>query len=463
MKNKPLVYVAVVAALFSACTPESDPKSTQKSKIAFEVVQPGWETIPDGVGVVFSLQSETGEEIYSSQYVDIEQKGNSLVSELIEVPLGAYEVTEFMIVDSEDVVFAAPKQGSPLAADVSTPVSHSISVNAAQQTVQMEVLSSIGKDSRKFGYDSFKKPARGNTWSVGLYIEENGELVLTSGNVGFTRPDGSSVGYWVEAEITSFVFESWEDRDAEYVLTASKPGYVVESTSFIFNKIPAQGRKPFKFVLEKEIIPTEFTMHPTGGSRTIDFRLGFRGTGSVTLNYSDGVSEVVAFTPTAGSDTSSVLIHHDYVLEPGQWESMKVTGDLDKIMAVNSMSVYLDRINVTALPNLENLRLYGVVLYLLDLSQNTKLTHLTFDGAQFDVFTLGNCPNLKTIQTKYMWPKEINLLVPELYRNTVANNITGGTLYVHVDEFYEPVSAEAQQYMDELRDTYGWTVVKVEY
>jgi hypothetical protein len=456
MKKNLLALLSMLALLVAGCSTEDPAIRNEKSKIVFQLEDQPTRAIPAGSSLIFSLKSASGKEIFTDQYVDLIQEDQVLISEPIEVIPGEYEITDFMIVYDDEVIFATPRAGSETSSEISKPLSYKFNASALNKIISMEVLPAAGKDPKKFGYESFRKPVRDNYWRIGIYVEENGELILTTGYATLIRPDGSGLTQEVEAAITTFEFEPWEDRSAEYTLIASKAGYVQDSAKFIFDKIPAHGKKPFKFVLEKQVIPVEFTLGGTFGSIWLDFKLGFRGEGSITLNYNDGLSETINFSPGATSDTSSVIVHHDFVgLDNNTMLLANITGDIDQVMAVKTISVYMPWVNVTALPNLENLDLYGAGLFSLDLSQNTKLTHLTFLGTSFNELKIGNSPELKNVSVTFM-SEGINLLVHEVHANTVAHNITGGNFFLDLSES-EALTPENLALLEDLENNYGWT------
>lgn len=446
MKTIPLLLIFLFALLLISCSPEDETTSSRKSAITFGLSHEASQAIPDGSSLLFSLQSPTGEIIFDQQIAELTRNRDMLVSEKISLPEGDYELTDFMIINEGEVIYAAPREASELSNQTATPVSHAIHVsNAKDGRILMDVMETAGRSCGKFGYDRFRKTH--STWRIAIYIEENGELILTDGQASLVHADGTSLDYNVNG-ITAIAYTG--NPNAEWTLVAEKDGYQSKTTPFVFSEIPGHGNKIFKFVLEPATNEGVFTLMAVQGTEgDFDIELGFEGTGTIFVDWGDGDQDVIDFTAT------KMTISHYYATTNAPLA--KITGDIDQITSVKTISVYMNYLNVTGLSGLVDLYLYGVGSDTLDLSQNTQLATLRLEGTYFNDIILGNSPDLKSVQVDNIG-RGINDLVHEVFANAVTRNVWAGFFsYTDYGDF-EQINSESLQYLNDLEEIHGWTV-----
>lgn len=112
--------------------------------------------------VIISLETPSGEMILTSEKVDISKFGEGYVSSPVILPVGSYEITEFLVVNTNnEVVYATPISGSALAGLVSSPlpVDFMVLPNEVSE-VSLEVIATNSYDPEDLGYSSF------NFWVV---------------------------------------------------------------------------------------------------------------------------------------------------------------------------------------------------------------------------------------------------------------------------------------------------------
>jgi hypothetical protein len=245
-KNPCLLFVLALLGL-SGCINQDEIVSVEKSSVRFQVPAIASRDIPDDARMLITIQTPSGEIIQDETVIGVERDGEIITSDVLELKNGEYEVTDFMVLHNEEIIYAAPRAGSELSDKTITPLSYRFSVSERQSRILVDVLQTSGKSAGKFGYSSFKKPAK-NTWTVGLFIEENGSEVPTTGWAKLVAGDGTSKEYELSRGFNSFSYDG--DPHAEWTLVVGKDGFSSESTPFVFGNIPGHGKKPFKFVLE---------------------------------------------------------------------------------------------------------------------------------------------------------------------------------------------------------------------
>lgn len=153
-----LVAVAALLCMWTSCTQNEETGSLQfglewsddselKSAVADYHV----------TAALITITGENGEVIYDKEYLPIYQFGDAYTTRSLELPLGGYLLTEFMLVDSSGVViWATPKAGSPLAHLVNQPLPIPFFISAQQTTsLAVEVIRVRDYPPADFGYVNF--------------------------------------------------------------------------------------------------------------------------------------------------------------------------------------------------------------------------------------------------------------------------------------------------------------------
>lgn len=231
----------------SGCINQDEIAPIEKSTVTFRIPAAASLDIPDDSKLVLSILNSSGETIENETVTGLIRDGEILGTEEFELKSGDYEITDFMVMHEDHVIYAAPRSGSDLSDKTITPLSYRFTVSGKKSAILVDVLQTAGKSPGKFGYESFRKPSK-NTWTVGIFIEENGSEVPTTGWAKLVAGDGTSKEYELSRGFNSFGYDG--DPNAEWTLVVGKDGFTSESTPFVFGNIPGHGKKPFKFVLE---------------------------------------------------------------------------------------------------------------------------------------------------------------------------------------------------------------------
>ena len=105
-----------------------------------------------------TVTGENGRLICDKERLDPYHFGEGFISESLELPVGKFQLDEFMLIDSAGVVrWATPLRGSGLAGLVSQPLPRAFGIDpAGTTTLQLEVVRTLDYQPMDFGYASFE-------------------------------------------------------------------------------------------------------------------------------------------------------------------------------------------------------------------------------------------------------------------------------------------------------------------
>src|SRR5690348_16913603 len=117
-----LLNALVILCLLYSCS-EEEPM-VQKEQVQFLLNVPASDNsgrtasdLPEGVKLLISVANSSGS-VLTLHPVTILKLGDSYITEPLELPVGRYSVTDFLVANTTEVLFATPKHGSPLAGAV---------------------------------------------------------------------------------------------------------------------------------------------------------------------------------------------------------------------------------------------------------------------------------------------------------------------------------------------------------
>ena len=413
--------------------------------------------LPAGSIVVLTITTPSGSPVLTDHAVDIKASDNGFVTEPIKLGTSQYMLTEFMVVHDDAALYVTPKAASEFSKNVSTPLSYALSL-PYDRVVQLQVVETRSERAEKFGYRALKiqKPAQ---YKIMVFTRENGELTATAAWHYLIAP-GIAYGGLLEPGMNTLPFNG--DPQQTYNLVVQKAGYVMYSADFVYNDIRGNGNKPFKVILDRVPDENTFTINPPKTEGEFTFKLGLRGTGSLVIDWGDGTIETVTFAPDPdGAGVSYVQPSHEYA-NPSTHEGDKVSisGDLDKIFLLETISVYASDIDTRNLSGLETLTLYGLPINgLLDLSSNSQLQSLTFEATYAWEIRLPESHNISEVRLSdldgILSQDVVDMIIENIYNNAIANDIMSGTFTV-LRPFN--ISAESAERLQELAEDYGWQV-----
>jgi len=104
-----------------------------------------------------TIVSENGELIYDKEKLPIYRFGNQFTTQSLKLPVGEFQLTEFMLIDSTGIVlWATPKIGSPLAHLVRHPLPLHFAISHEETTnLDIQVIRVKDHPPGDFGYVNF--------------------------------------------------------------------------------------------------------------------------------------------------------------------------------------------------------------------------------------------------------------------------------------------------------------------
>jgi hypothetical protein len=107
--------------------------------------------------IMISVEDMAGIAVFTDKLIPLYTFGTGFVSENIEIKAGEFRLTKFMVINPAGaVIFASPREGSPLAYLTTRPLPFNFSISPNQVTkILPEVLAAGDQTPEKFGYASF--------------------------------------------------------------------------------------------------------------------------------------------------------------------------------------------------------------------------------------------------------------------------------------------------------------------
>jgi hypothetical protein len=447
------LFIATALMLF-ACDENTADNQTEKVQFTFSSApsENGGRLsndLPGNVKLYISLTNPSGTTV-RNEIINIFAFGGNYLTQPIELPVGRYSISDFFIVSSaSEILFATPRQGSTLAAAVNHPLPFGFTLGKGKTaTVEMQVIDATKHSPQAFGYAAFNITVV-NPLPIGVFIEQGSDLVLTNAN-GFIYESDSDIllqEFSLSAKIgyVSFIGE----LDKEYRMVIQKDGYIQYSKLFSYNLLleELQG-EPLEVVLQPIPHSDSFTFRNFLGSGTFTFDLSFEGEGSVAIDWGDGTSEVIGFSP----ESSSQQIAHGY-LSADQF-NVVVTGDLDKIIGFQDNLGFIAEMDLAGLPNLKSLTLQVGQMLLLDVSRAYRLESLSLGSMDIIDINIEDNPFLKTLALDQIFALQAEQTIAEFHANVVGYGIRDGG--IKTTRIFPELSNASQSLIFDLRDHYNF-------
>ncbi|MCP4180211.1 MAG: hypothetical protein GY756_20800 [bacterium] len=154
----PLVLLLLVGFL-NSCKKSSDNPALVESKVEFVFSSSQIKSVSEQglANIVISVEDAQGNSILNSEKIDIYHMNGKYISEPVEMLVGDYKLTRFLVLNGEnDVVYATPKEGSDNAHLVEKPLPINFSASEDSKIeVTPEVILVANSNPEEFGYVSF--------------------------------------------------------------------------------------------------------------------------------------------------------------------------------------------------------------------------------------------------------------------------------------------------------------------
>ena len=159
--KKSILMIGAVAAMMLIWPSCSQVEETGKLQFGLELSDDSTlKSVVNGYNVTAALVtiiSETGKLIYDKEPLPIYRFGNEYTTKSLELPMGKFQLSEFMLIDSSGIVlWATPREGSDLAHLVRQPLPISFRISPEQTTnLNIQVIRVKDHPPADFGYVNF--------------------------------------------------------------------------------------------------------------------------------------------------------------------------------------------------------------------------------------------------------------------------------------------------------------------
>lgn len=410
------------------------------------------QSLPDGASVRISITNNAGP-VVTNEQIDLLKVGNGYITEPLALGAGTYSITDFMIVKDAEVLYATPKQGSPLATAVAKPLPFSFIVTADEvSNIGIQVISVNAKAPEDFGYVSFGIDVV-QPLQIAVFAPGTGSTKFISGKAEIYDGDRLIQTIAVEAKVNTISFAG--DADKTYTLNVyDLDGRQIFTRTFTYNDLIEElDGAPLK-VMSSPSLHLKFVDHGTTEEVPLRFIL-------------DGTGEVVIEGPAEFAGRRQLPVRFIDVVLPEGYHEVTITGDIDKITTIESFSYNGGIETVEGLQYATSLVEFKPGTYFkddLDLTYNPQLATLELYWVQLPTwFKLPESNQLKYFSLEaYDSPEphlittqEFDVIVNNIHRNATEKNITDGRFYASP---IEEISASAHAKLIELRDSYGWNI-----
>ncbi|MEI9921093.1 MAG: hypothetical protein WDO14_20200 [Bacteroidota bacterium] len=450
--------MVVITLLLQHCSnPEESPLS-EKIQFTFSpsVITDNGGRISSTFGDVhalrLSLEKNTGETVFTMRDIELIHFGDALITEPVELKGGSYRVTDFLLVDADgNVLYATPKKGSALAGLVSQALPFYFSVTkSVTANIEVGVMDITHRAPEDFGYASFNV-REVLAFQLSPMILQGGQYSFTNAK-GYITQDGAPI-FTIDLGAKVNVISFKGDASKTYTLKVVKDRtYTTFTKEFVYADLLEElNGLPLKATLNETLTLTTSNLY---------FNVMLRGTPDINVDWGDG-------TITTEPNEYDRFEHTFTDENP---HNVVVTGDLEHIKVFDTYydDGRLDSLNIVHLVGLETFAAgLGNGPRVLDLSHTTKLKFIDITGMHL----LEELRLPATHQIQYMLVSghnsldaaDINAIIDSIYEKAVLYNIRDGVFEL-VDIWYEPTgpigppSADRMAKLQDLRDSYEWTV-----
>jgi hypothetical protein len=417
--------------------------------------------LPENTRLKISIETSSGTPVFSNHEIEVLKAGGSYMTDAVELMPGTYVITDFMITNDGELLYATPKAGSPLSAFVTHAVPYNFTVTEnTVASVNMQVIDGQEHTPEELGYASFTASVV-NILRLSVFTEQGGQPSLTGAAAELRKGKKLINTFSLDASVNTISFEG--DPDANYALVV----YTKEearATTFNFKTLKeSSGTSPLKMTLEPALILTIESGTYEGEEWEDYFHLALDGEeGTINVNWGDGNKDTGTLPYTGSNEYTD-----------GVYTAI-VTGDIHQITNLSGFAYNTYNKAFGGLTNLTALKTYnpswGAVPLRVDLSKCENLETVfveRYGGPNEEPLDL---------RTDFKLPAQHNITEFVLYVPGLEDNVTAGELEVMVDNIYHNVSEryirggrfivspvdnplpETQQKLDILQNSYGWEI-----
>jgi hypothetical protein len=461
------LLLLIAAVLAHSCADENEsPRYTGEIQFSFnpnETIKPDGRIaadFPDGSYLIVTIQRAGGTPVFTRERVELVRVGDEYIGEPLAIPEGNFKLTDFWVVSPTRVLlYAAPKEGAPLADLVDDPLPQTFSVSKDQlSNVGVQVIDVTGSSPQDFGYVSFEFDII-RKLQISVFTTSESGLTLSPATV--TLLDGIDTLQLeaLEAKVNTIAFT--QNPDDTVTLAITKPGYARYARKVTFNQLKEElDGDPLTVVLA----PAVTFVALSDITNALDYSIRVSGpSGEITIDWGDGTSGIYSL------DTDDAQ-EHDYA-HSGKY-FVSITGDLTSVTDFYSFyggGPMVDHIDVSQLTEMVDIRI-GLTVSppSIDLTKNKKLTGLMLIGNNMSEILIAPDNILQTVSIdgpNNFTTASLDAFVNVLYQSVVESDRTEGYISLYAlwyetgnDSMIGPPSEEALTKLRSLRDDYGWAI-----
>ncbi len=256
-KNFPVIYmIIIIISAFVKC--QEDWKSVKiYGDLCFQIednsllknTSSPYCDFDDAKKIILTITNSDGSETkFLSSELGLYKMNSNYFSQKIALEVGSYLLTEFLLIDKDNnVIYAAPYEGSLQAQNVNSPLPISFSIiKDSINEVNVEVLSTEGLAPEDFGLSSFIiKEIK--TFSFLINVSEMGHYRLLTAELTVSSGD-----YLYKQKLDTSMTNKVTIRDnlSPYTLTVRKAGYKTYNGNFTADELKEYKDNPVVIELE---------------------------------------------------------------------------------------------------------------------------------------------------------------------------------------------------------------------
>lgn len=476
--KKTVVGLILLAFLLQTCR-DDDPVNTGNVQFTFSASSLGnaggktSSDLTDGAVLVISISKSNGDPIHTLQELTLLKFGDQFISSPLALPQGNYAITDFLVANADhEVLYATPKEDSPLASLVEHPLPIAFGVSENEITnLEVQVVSVNAHLAEEFGYVSFSiNIVPTEAFKLSVFIPgENSTLEFSEAQAYILQGEDTIAAQYLSPTVNSILLDAPLTDSFTLVLIA--PSYKKYSRTFTIDEfnIETQGND---YPLTVTLTPAlTFTMTLMGTAVSdFDFLLSpalyYPGDAALNIDWGDGISEEVQYD----SDGYGTGLAHTYST-PGGTFFISVSGDLELMERLNLSYSNISDISLRYLPELKEFAMSAAgTPPTVDLSHNPKLVWVNFLITQsltsLDISNNTSIKQLMLLCNNDFTTESVDLVIHNILRNARDFGVTDGVLTIQMctdsganePYFIGPPSSIGMEELRELRDTYGWLI-----
>jgi len=373
---------------------------------------------------LISISDNDDKVILTREKVKLLKEDDTYITEDISLEAGTYKLTEFIVIDAEDVIISlVPKEDSVLAqyATSTLPFNFDVSADETKET-ETENINAAGYTSVDFGYTGLSLTFPENTDFFSLTVDDSNSL--TNKIINIKSVTGST-----------FIVDWGDENVEEYVSTIENSGLENEiSHTYSENGIytinisgAIEAIEVFEFKSNQE---NSFESHIT----------------SVNIEKLILLKSIEIYTGLLTSiDVSKNTNLVNLEIGNNRLSSIDLSNN-PKLELVRLRDNELTTLNVSQNPNINWLSVSGNQLATIDLSQNINLLGLAATQNNLSTIDLSNNPNLTQLDLSFNLISSIDvssntqLVNFNLGANQISSiDLSKNTNLVRIDLFFNQI------------------------